>query len=1484
MKRKEKISKSVRFSGLWIMVLLGSVVPAYGVSVDTYCSTPPQVSQGVPPNVLILLDNSGSMNDQAYAGSYDPSQFVSGYYYGYFDPTKNYKYTNNGRWEITNDPLTNGTTANPIASGNFLNWATMRRVDVAKKLLIGGKASPRSPQGNVTVKLFGENSSSSWNFSKDHDNSSDPNLIYPFTGNYRYSMSGDQFRITPVVVGGGTQYSYPTANISAPAAWTVTGAAAAWDAVNEVSADGDTTYIRTNATSTPVILDYNFTGSKTGTITSVSVVVRAKKSISNRTLRIQGAVQISGTPYYASYQNVGSTSYDNYTFTWTVNPATGSAWQWNEIKSSGVGSLEGFGAQISYNASSSNYLSVTQVYMIVSSSNPSGGPYSLIVDQGMVKAEGIIDDLSSDVRFGLSFYNSGCGLECGNSNGRNDGAYVANYVDFGSTTNMITSIQNMSPTTWTPLAESVYEMVRMFRQESPYYSNSPADYQVGNNYDPYYYQYTKLAGSNLPDQFVPCAKSFILLLTDGESTQDQNIPLSLRDFDNDGNDPGTYASNGTDYLDDVALWARTTDHRPLLTGNQNIILYSVFMFGQGSPLLKDAAINGGFNDLNDDGLPGPDVREYLRDSNEDGIIDSNDLPLTYFEGNDGYELEQSITAAIESILRRAASGTAVSVLTTSSRGIGSLVQAYFLPVKQEGTREVAWTGYLQNIWVDPSDNIREDTVNDYNLKLDQDRVMKLFFNELDNETQVGLFSTDVDGNGGTLAMCTPDETKPFSEASYLWEAGEKLALKVPSSRTLFTSTKVIRTSGTSTITTTTTNITDNDFTVSNITADTTLSSALSPDATYTAENIVRYTRGECLETGVNGNTPCGSTASTYRDRRVSISGGGPNGNVWKLGDIINSTPKVLATTPLNTYHIDYGDSTYHAYFSSTNYKQRSSIAFVGANDGMLHAFRVGYLKDTGLAATIKGLFKNFFGSADNVNNQLGEEVWGYIPFNAFPYLKYLAYPDYCHIYYNDLSVRLVDASLGCSTDTSCDEPTETRTSNSWKTILIGGMRFGGACSAGINPGGPPTEDNTDAVGDNDGICESGETCLTTAGYSSYFAIDVTDAENPVPLWEFSDDDLGYATTFPSVLRTGNKQNNGHWYVAFGSGSKQLPRASTDIARTSTGYVYILNLKTGELVKKISLDNGDAVTDDNHIVADILAVDADKDYVSEKIYFGTAYNSSGWKGKLMAISIPDQDLSSSWTPAIKYLFSDNYPFTSSPDAARDVNGNIWVFAGSGKFFSDLDETDNSTQIFVGFKDKNDGTITYPLAANNLDDRTNTNTTGTVTGTTQVCLYDSASDSFSLQTVVTTINQTSSPVTDSTTGWRLSFTGGERIITRPLAVGGVVDFLTYKPSADVCAFGGDSYLYAVDYTKGVAPSSVAIRAPGITTGTSGTVTVKKGVKLGPGAPPTGEAIIIPPPKEGQETLKKKIQVATGVIVETENKPTVSVFTKIMHWLKK
>ena len=143
--KRGNLTKVLMCYGIWA-ILITAPASIGAATNDDYTALPPFLSTTIPPNVMIVLDNSGSMDWQAYPGSYDTSQFASGMYYGYFDATKYYQYSNNGRWEevtgvtTTADPIPAtgpqgaATTAYPIANGSLLNWATSRRVDVAKKL------------------------------------------------------------------------------------------------------------------------------------------------------------------------------------------------------------------------------------------------------------------------------------------------------------------------------------------------------------------------------------------------------------------------------------------------------------------------------------------------------------------------------------------------------------------------------------------------------------------------------------------------------------------------------------------------------------------------------------------------------------------------------------------------------------------------------------------------------------------------------------------------------------------------------------------------------------------------------------------------------------------------------------------------------------------------------------------------------------------------------------------------------------------------------------------------------------------------------------------------------------------------------------------------------------------------------------------------------------------------------------------------------
>lgn len=857
------------------------------------------------------------------------------------------------------------------------------------------------------------------------------------------------------------------------------------------------------------------------------------------------------------------------------------------------------------------------------------------------------------------------------------------------------------------------------------------------------------------------------------------------------------------YIAGLAYYAHTNDLRTAAQGNnldgmQNITTYVIDTQESNSSMLVGkmnmlylAAKYGGFVDRDGNGQPN---LQSEWDKNTDGF------PDTYFFASDPSQIGTALETAFGEILQKTSSGTAVSVLSTSAGGEGSLFQAFFNPAVYEGSDKISWVGYLNSLWVDQYGNLREDTVQDTypGLVLDEDYVIQYALNA-NGDTVVDRYR-DLDGNGRVDAGDYYD-TISLDELTPIYDYGKTLAGRTASTRTIYTFKDADEDgldSGSERVA----------FTAS---AATDLYEYLNAADATEAADIINFIRGGIV-------TNC-------RNRQI-------DGDTWKLGDIVYSTPSVVGR-PLGNYHLIYGDSTYLDFIRK--YKDRETVVYVGANDGMLHAFSAGQYHEGDNSGTSGKTERGWYDGADR-----GTELWGYIPYSLLPHLKWLADPDYCHVYYVDLKTKVVDARI-FTPDT--DHP------NGWGTVLIGAMRLGGTPIAG----GPGART----------YC------------SAYFALDITNpdagdpADYPKILWEFWDKTdalLGYTYSYPAIIRRGAKNIPGDWYVIFGSGPSDF-----DGGGATTGKVYVRNLATGAYATQFTITDTDVVGH-SYFLSSPITIDRGLDNQVNVAYIGASYDDSGWKGKIFRINT-DDNTPSNWT--LSTFFSADEPITSIPTAALDPYGRLWLFWGSGRYFSDTDKADSSGQRLYGVWDPGTGSFTE----SNLNNVTTINVhEGGYVDVDGNGTYDATDKTFSAY-LAEVRGQYSTP---TKYGWYLNITGGERFLTKPTILGSIVLYPTFDPNDDLCDYGGDSYLFALYYETGTAyMKSVMGTDAGYTitvSGNSKDLIVKKKY-LGPGMPTS--AVIHAGSQDG---VKAMIQLGTGVVEEVDVEPAASPKSRVLYWREK
>jgi type IV pilus assembly protein PilY1 len=1543
-----------------------------------YSGVSPFVAAAVTPNVLMMLDNSGSMGYRAVcddtpnaAAPYtacptSPLMYPVGTpagapyietvsFPGLFDSMSCYSYDQASTRFVatTTKAVVNTACGSADWDGNFLNWGTYRRHDALKKALIGGQC--------VAVRLTDASCPSSGS----------PSLI---------TMKGE---------------------------------------------DGVLGTCCANASTAPITKGAGVNNANGRVPTAIQGLVSSASLVLN--LRGFGTLPSGG--FCVGRSNVAP-------------PGTSAA-------TCGIAS---------------------------SPTTPTNGEFLIHLVVG-TEPTGVLQELGNNARFGLlEFRLSGDGGKVLVPIGSNQAtpynlSTVTTYTSNKAA--MVAGVEQSLPATGTPLAETLYTGIRYIAQlPQPYTTTSylypiafsssggpafqPGSSQQGSlgpseqgvlaagetcpagyianacGRDPYFFGSSPAPGWASASMQVPCCKTFIMFLTDGEANIDDNIPAALQDYAHPahgphctGNYTGPPASNPTsaqylgatgcfnsntnlippnvlmqkhkvDYttlgvadinhtVDDVAYWGHINDLRQAiipgtgeaghdLPGFQNVTIYPVFAFGNinGRELLMQTAKQGGFEDQNGNNLP--DLQsEWDKVNNDTGLLAPDGIPDTYFESQNANDIRAKLLSALTSLLQKSASGTSVSVLASSSTGEGAMYQAYFFPntfnTIGTTTTEILWTGYTQGLFIDFYGNLREDFSApgctgppDGKLVLSHDCIIKL---RVDTSTGNVLVDRYKDDNGdGVADSTTPYQTVTLHDIQPIWEAGRRLALTDPdvtcpantggvTCRRILTWLDISNGGGIGP------SVEEyNEFAPARVgyicpylggalALDCNSSDATNKtNALNEATNIINFVRG--------------FQVSGLRDRQLNVlnDSGAAVTKVWKLGDIMNSTPVVVAA-PRERYDVVYGDTGYSAFFR--RYKDRRQVAYAGANDGMLHAFNAGFFTSgddvsttgvkeqvrfttvpvqTGTSTTCAGLpcDASVTQYSYRINNpKLGAELWAFIPQDLLPQLRWLTMPAYDHMYYVDLTPKVTDVRIFAA---DADHP------GGWGTILIGGFSLGGSCTnCTQGKSGPRTVNadfNYNGTTTDTGNATSGSD--TRVFLSSYFVLDVTNPEkDPVLLWVFRDKDLGLTTAAPAVLRvnpltdTSTSSANEKWYVVFGTGPTHIDGSSGQTAK-----MFVVDLKAGPVYTAINQTSGTvsgatcslaspciaantgSSSDEVRVfstgqtgssMGNAITVDYQLDYRVDTVYAGTISCNGGtpspcngsnpiWRGAMYRLTTnggdPNPDtwgLSGAPTKLIStFAYTTSQattcanaspcyvgPVISTPAAALDDAQNLWIYFGTGRFYSNNDKTTTDRQHLFGVKDC---IISGTCSDQNVERNALVNVSSIV-----VCTICSGANQVTGLAGITQFDgdPSTSLVGSITTrdGWFTTLpTSGERNFSGPQLLAGNVFSTTFVPTQDICASTGEGNLYALYYKTGTAYKDSVIG----TTPSGSETLVNRSIDLGAGVP-SQMAMQIGAQGSGAAGTSSGsgsigrvtgfIQSSSGVLGQLAIKPSLSPWSRILAW---
>lgn len=495
-------------------------------------------------------------------------------------------------------------------------------------------------------------------------------------------------------------------------------------------------------------------------------------------------------------------------------------------------------------------------------------------------------------------------------------------------------------------------------------------------------------------------------------------------------------------------------------------------------------------------------------------------------------------------------------------------------------------------------------------------------------------------------------------------------------------------------------------------------------------NYLQWLRGDRSREGLG-----------YRIRTVTTTDGSGNTvqQPRRLGDIVDS--KVTVVGPPAAAYSDAANPGYSAYKQGK--ASRATMLYVGANDGMLHAFRGG----TGTNA--------------------GQELFAYVPsvlFGRDPgdatnpadgLLAQLGKPLYVHRNYVDATPQVYDIDfLNAGGAFANVTNAQGVTTSDWRSVLIGGLGKGGRSYYAIDVSDPSVMTTEAAV--------AGKVLWEFPGAANL----PTAAGGTCNISSGNCVDMGYSFGDPVVVKTAKYG----WVALFSSGYNN---------QDGKGWLFVVDPRNGQLLEKVSTGiAADGMARPTAYVRDY------NDFTADSVYVGDLAGQV-WRFDLTS---PRGGAAYPTPTRIAVLKDANnavQPITTQPLVeVHPVTRQRFVLVGTGRLLDRSDLLSGQNQSFYALLD---GGIAA-FAAQGADAQA----------------YPVNARTRLAAVVPDTSGKLATPVTlTNKAGWYIDLgtTGniGWRQITPATAFNGLVAFSATLPTGDACNPDGQSRVFALNYAK-------------------------------------------------------------------------------------